>query len=63
MSIIEDSGNAIELADKSNVKVIKVSDGHVLVFTKGHIEGLLAEMVKTQQEECVVFVKDNHTKN
>lgn len=64
MSVKEDSGiNAIELADKTGVAVVKVKDGHVLVFTKGHIEGMLAEMTKSGQEKCLVFVKDILTKN
>jgi len=50
MSVKEDNGiNAVELADKTGVAVVKVKDGHVLVFTKGHLEGMLAEMAKTGQ--------------
>jgi len=64
MSVKEDSGlGAVEIADKTGVAVVKVKDGHVLVFTKGHIEGILAEMVKSGQEKVMVFVKDILTKN
>jgi hypothetical protein len=64
MSVKEDSGiNAVELADKTGVAVVKVKDGHVLVFTKAHIQGMLDEMEKSGQEKCLVFVKDILTKN
>lgn len=53
----------MELADKSGVAVSKVKDGHVFVFTKRHIEGLLEKINESGQDKCVVFVKDGSTIN
>lgn len=59
MGVLEDSGlGAIKLADKTGVAVVKVNDGHVLVFTKQHLQGMIAAMEAKGQEKCVVFVKD-----
>ncbi len=47
----------MELADKIGVACSTVKDGHVLIFTKSHLEGLLKAVTDSGQEKCVVFVK------
>ena len=47
----------MELADKTGVAVSSVKDGHVLVFTKRHLEGILEAINASGQDKCVVFVK------
>lgn len=47
----------IELADRTGVAVTAVKDGHVMIFTKKHLEGLLKAVNDGGREKCVVFVK------
>lgn len=62
MSVIEKGVEGLlTLADKTGVAVTSVKDGHVLVFTKKHLEGILEVMAKSDQDKCVVFVKDGKT--
>ena len=53
----------LELADKTGVAVTSVSDGHVLIFTKKHLEGILKAITDSGQDKCVVFVKKPEFKN
>lgn len=62
MSVIEKGiEGLLTLADKTGVAVIPVKDGHMMVFTKKHIEGMLEAMVESNQDKCIVFVKDGAT--
>lgn len=47
----------VELAKAQGIACATVKDGHVLVFTKAHLEMLLAAMAEKQQDKCIVFVK------
>lgn len=53
----------MELADKTGVAVAKVTDGHVLIFTRAHIQGLLDACDKSGENKVVVFVQDYRTRN
>jgi len=53
----------MELADKTGVACSTVKDGHVLVFTKSHLEQLLQKVVESGQDKCIVFVKRSEFKN
>jgi len=44
-------------AEENGVACSSVENGHVLVFTKRQLEAILAKMIETEQEKCVVFVK------
>jgi hypothetical protein len=62
MSVIEKGVEGLlTLADKTGVAVSSVKDGHVLVFTKKHLEGILEAITASGQDKCVVFVKDGKT--
>ena len=50
-------------AEKKGVAVAKVKDGHVMVFTKAHLLGLLGKVEATGGDKCIVFVKDHKTIN
>lgn len=47
----------IEAANREGIACASVSDGHVLIFTKKHLENVLATMAQSGQEKCIVFVK------
>ena len=47
----------LELAEKTGIACSTVKDGHVLIFTKNHLEGLLKAINDSGQDKCVVFVK------
>jgi hypothetical protein len=53
----------MELADKTGVACSTVKDGHVLIFTKKHLEGLLEKINESGQDKCVVFVQRPDFKN
>lgn len=53
----------LELADKTGVACSSVKDGHILIFTKSHLEQLLQKVVESGQNNCVVFVKRPDFKN
>lgn len=47
----------IESAEKQGIACATVKDGHVLVFTKSHLEMLLKAVNDKGSDKCVVFVK------
>jgi hypothetical protein len=47
----------LEVADTQGVSVSSVRDGHVFVFTKSHLEGMLRPIEANGSDRCVVFVK------
>lgn len=53
----------LELAEKTGVACSTVKDGHVLIFTKKHLEGLLATINESGQDKCIVLVKRPDFKN
>ena len=50
-------------AEKDGISVQIVKDGHLLIFTKQHLLGILAKMEETNQDKALVFVKDRRTIN
>jgi hypothetical protein len=50
-------------AEKDGIAVHVVKDGHVLVFTKQHLLGILAKMEESGQGKAIVYVKDRSTIN
>lgn len=53
----------MELANKTGVAVAKVTDGHVLIFTQAHIQGMLDQCIKSGEGKIVVFVQDYKARN
>jgi hypothetical protein len=58
-SVKKDFGpeDLIELADRTGVAVATVRDGYFLVFTKRHLEQLLAKVNESGLDKCCVFVR------
>lgn len=53
----------LEVADKQGVSVSSVKDGHVFVFTKSHLEGMLRSIEAKGGDRCIVFVKQQDFTN
>lgn len=47
----------VELATRQGVACATVKDGHVLVFTKKHLELVLAQLTEKGQDKCIIFVQ------
>jgi hypothetical protein len=47
----------MKTAETQGVTVASVSDGHVMVFTRAHLEMFLAQIEKSGQDKLVVFIK------
>ena len=53
----------LEAAEKQGISIGKVKDGHIMVFTKAHLLGLLGKIEASGTDKCIVFVKDRATVN
>lgn len=54
----EDCGRfLVELAEKHGVACSTVKDGHVLIFTKAHLQMLMEKIESSGHDKCIVFVK------
>ena len=52
-----------DMADREGVAIATVKDGYFLVFTRGHMERMMAMMNEKKQDRCAVFVKHRQFKN
>lgn len=59
MAVKTDSGidYLLELADRDGIAVTSVTDGHVFVLTRKHVQGILKMMDDKVTDRAVIFVK------
>jgi len=59
MSVKEDysTEHMLQQAEDDGIAVTSVTDRHMFIFTKRHVEGLLKTMADSGNDKCMVFVK------
>jgi len=64
-SIKKDFGveDLFDMADREGVAIAQVKDGYTLVFTKGHLERMLAMINAKGSTRCMIFVQHRQFKN
>lgn len=50
-------------AEKRGIGIAKIKDGHIMVFTKAHLLGILGKIEASGSDKAIVFVKDHKTIN
>ena len=50
-------------AEKVGIAIGKVKEGHIMVFTKAHLVGILGKIEAAGSDKCVVLVKDRSKVN
>ena len=59
----EAANKLLEAAEKQGIVIGKVKDGHIMIFTKAHLLGLLGKVEASGTDRCVLFVKDRTEMN